>query len=277
MGERIKDGGASPILQNHQKVILPFVCQYAWALAIKVSAKILNSFLQEQWKSQVMDTELDQVLYTILSLEEDYPALSPPLRSQEHLTSNLFTFSEFISQKETQEKLHNSTILQQTVCELYSILGICDDSQTGKYMGQSIRDRTIPKTNNENQIKKPLKRKSSDDGQYGCKKPKIVIDNFQAVSSSARSRKKTVYSSEQIKFLQNQFDCNPYPDFVKRCRISQITGIPEPRIQVWFQNRRARYLPRSSQIPEKKKSTTQIPPCGREKLPFTSHEDIWLF
>ncbi|XP_044132874.1 homeobox protein siamois-like [Bufo gargarizans] len=154
-----------------------------------------------------MDVELDQVLCTVLSLEEDYPALSPPLRSQDHLSSHSFTSG-----------------------------------------------------------------KNPDDGQNGCKKPRL-----ETMPSGAKSRKKTIYSNEQIKFLQNQFKCNPYPDFLSRCHISQITGIPEPRILVWFQNRRARYLSRRNQIPEKKKSTAQILPDFHKRLPSISMENIWMY
>ncbi|XP_040272259.1 homeobox protein siamois-like [Bufo bufo] len=173
--------------------------------------------------------------------------------------------------KETQEALHHSAILQQTVCELYSMLGIYEGSQTGKIMGQNITNVTISKTNKEDKPRNPLKRKNPDDGQNGCKKPRV-----ETMPSGTQSRKKTIYSNEQIKFLQNQFDCNPYPDFVSKCRISQVTGIPEPNIQVWFQNRRARYLSRRNQIPEKKKPTAQILIDVHEKLPSISMEDIWM-
>ncbi|XP_041094036.1 homeobox protein siamois-like [Polyodon spathula] len=60
-------------------------------------------------------------------------------------------------------------------------------------------------------------------------------------------RKKTVFSKEQTKFLRSAFEKDPYPDYKKRLQLSETTGIAESRVQVWFQNRRARHLPKTSQ------------------------------
>ncbi|XP_066445618.1 homeobox protein siamois-like [Eleutherodactylus coqui] len=205
-----------------------------------------------------MDSELDQVLCTVLSLEEDYPVLSPPPRSQECLRY---------------QKLHYSMMIQLTVCTSCSVLGSHEEFWAGKNMGQNSLGIAAPKTDREGELRKQLKRKNSDDDEDGCKKPRGEVSDGQRMSSSARSRKKTIYSQEQTKFFQNQFQNNPYPDFVSRCRLSQITGIPEPRIQVWFQNRRARYLSRNNQIPEKKKSTTKILSDVHKKLPLIFPEN----
>ncbi|XP_029435548.1 homeobox protein MIXL1-like [Rhinatrema bivittatum] len=62
---------------------------------------------------------------------------------------------------------------------------------------------------------------------------------------AGRSRKRSSFSREQIHVLQRSFQQNPYPDFRGRGHISRSTGIPEARVQVWFQNRRARHLPRT--------------------------------
>ncbi|KAK1153309.1 double homeobox protein A-like [Acipenser oxyrinchus oxyrinchus] len=65
--------------------------------------------------------------------------------------------------------------------------------------------------------------------------------------SGRRKRKKTVFSKEQTKFLRSAFEKDPYPDYKKRSQLSESTGIAESRVQVWFQNRRARHLPKTSQ------------------------------
>ncbi|OCT59460.1 hypothetical protein XELAEV_18000882mg [Xenopus laevis] len=106
-----------------------------------------------------------------------------------------------------------------------------------------------------------LNRPFCEDEQREFKKLLIQTDEI-APATSIRSRKRTIYSKEQTIFLQNQFDPNPYPDFVNRCRIAKITGIPEPRIQVWFQNRRARHLPRATafQSPQEKNSPSSEGP-----------------
>ncbi|XP_069043699.1 homeobox protein orthopedia-like [Lepisosteus oculatus] len=60
-------------------------------------------------------------------------------------------------------------------------------------------------------------------------------------------RRKTLFTKEQTDVLKRSFEADPYPDYKKRTRLSELTGIQESRIQVWFQNRRARHLPRIRQ------------------------------
>ncbi|KAM6443714.1 paired box protein Pax-6-like isoform 1-T1 [Liasis olivaceus] len=53
-------------------------------------------------------------------------------------------------------------------------------------------------------------------------------------------RKRTIYSKEQVEHLTKAFEAHPYPGYEARERLARQIGIPEPRIHVWFQNRRAR-------------------------------------
>ncbi|XP_075118708.1 homeobox protein SEBOX [Leptodactylus fuscus] len=59
-------------------------------------------------------------------------------------------------------------------------------------------------------------------------------------ATNQRKRKRTLYSKWQQMELENVFEVVPYPDISTREQLANVIKIPECKVQVWFQNRRAR-------------------------------------